>query len=510
MSTRILAGVLLIVGLLCAVGLAAGQATEENNQAATTQQNQPTTQPGTAAPGQATPSQMPATGQALTLVRAAELIGKDVKGTQGDTLGKIHDLVLTPDYQQVSYVALASGGTMGAASTMGAGSKLYAIPWQALKVQSKDQITLSATKDQFNTAPTFTHNNWPSQADTSWLRSSAAGQTATGQSATGQAAAGQGTAGQSTSTESATTGPGAAPSATGPSAMSRAMGGSMDVQMRRVTHLTGTEIRNPEGQDIGDIEDFAINTADGRIIYDIISFGGVAGLGERYAAVPPMSLRIQPQAHLAILNATRQTLDAVAFKPTEMPDFSSRDYMQRIYNTFRPAPGGAALGYVPPAPGAGGDPNRAWAAEGAFTRAFNASNVKTTTGTIQSVGTFLPENAPAGTNPGLRLRVKTADGNLVTVFAGPLWYAEQKNFYVMPGDQISITGAEAKIKGRSVIVASQIAKGSQTLQLRDQTGKPAWSTGGPGAAAGTAPGQTPAGPTGGTRPSGTPRSQTRQ
>jgi hypothetical protein len=97
------------------------------------------------------------------------------------------------------------------------------------------------------------------------------------------------------------------------------------------------------------------------------------------------------------------------------------------------------------------------------------------------------------------------------VFAGPTWYAQQKNFYFMPGDQVSITGAEAKIKGRSVIVASQIAKGSQTLQLRDQTGKPQWSTGAAGAA-GMAPGQAPAAgqQPGQSRPSGQPRSQTRE
>jgi sporulation protein YlmC with PRC-barrel domain len=481
MSTRTFAGVLLTVGLLCAAGLAAGQATQDSNQPGTAQQGRSTT-----APGRTMPSQMPPAGQALTLVRAHELIGKEVKNTQGEDLGRIHDLVLTPDDQHVSYVALSSGGVMGV------GSKLYAIPWQALKVEADGRVTTSITKDQLKTAPEFTHHNWPSQADTHWLSSSAAGQTAA-----------ESTTGRSTATESTTT-----PSATSPSATSQPAAGNMAVQARRVTHLTGMEVKNPEGQDIGNIEDFSINTPDGRIIYDIISFGGVAGVGERYAAVPPASVRIQPQTHTALLNATRQALDAVAFKPSEPPDLASREYMQRIYSTFRPAPGGTALGYVPPAPSAGADPNRAWGAEGSFSRAFNPSNVKTITGTIQSVGMFLPENAPAGTTGGLRLRVKTADGNFITVFAGPIWYAEQKHFYLMPGDQVSITGAETKIRSRTVIVASQIAKGSEMLQLRDQSGKPLWHAGGPGTT-GMAPEQAPAGPAGQTRPSGTPRGQTR-
>jgi hypothetical protein len=91
------------------------------------------------------------------------------------------------------------------------------------------------------------------------------------------------------------------------------------------------------------------------------------------------------------------------------------------------------------------------------------------------VGSFRPEAAPAGATGGLRLRVMTTDGKLVTVFAGPISYAEQKDFFVMPGDQISITGSEATIRSRTVILASELKKGTQTLELRDKDGKPLWS-----------------------------------
>ena len=47
------------------------------------------------------------------LHRTSKLIGKEVKNTQNENLGSIHDLVLTSDHQQVSYAALSSGGTCG-------------------------------------------------------------------------------------------------------------------------------------------------------------------------------------------------------------------------------------------------------------------------------------------------------------------------------------------------------------------------------------------------------------
>ena len=60
------------------------------------------------------------------------------------------------------------------------------------------------------------------------------------------------------------------------------------------------------------------------------------------------------------------------------------------------------------------------------------------------------------------------------VYAGPRWYAEQKNFFITPGDEITVTGSESTIRSRTVILASELKKGNQTLELRDKSGKPMW------------------------------------
>ena len=368
---------------------------------------------------------------------------------------------------------------------------------------------MSVTQDQFKQAAGFTNSYWPSQSDPRWLSASAgtSSSAATGSMGAGSAAVGQNDpnkprAGQS-SQSMGTAGRTANSSRTGQSSQSMAAGqtdannsqarqsaqsmgaagqtamANQDIQMRRVTHLTGMAVKNSENQDLGDIEDFAISASDGRVIYDIIAYGGMAGIGEKYAAVPANAVQIQPQNHVAMLNATKQTLDSVAFNSNQFPDLSSPQYMQRLSQAFPAAPSGTALGYVPSqspqAQQAASD--RAWGASGQYTKSFNPSTVKTVKGTVQSVGSFMPEGATAGAGGGLRLRVKTSDGNLMTVYAGPSSYAEQKNFFVAPGDEISITGSESKIGQRSVIVASELKKGDQTLQLRDQSGKPLWTTG---------------------------------
>ena len=224
---------------------------------------------------------------------------------------------------------LSSGGAFGP------NSKLYAIPWQALHVGANGDVTTSITKSQLSQSPGFTNSYWPSQGDTRWL-SASAGTTSSSAAERDDTEARRPRAHRQRGSRSLRRAP--------PDKPLRA---NQDVQMRRVTHLTGIEVKNPDNQDLGDIEDFAIDTSSGHITYDIISVGGVAGIGEKYAAVPSNAVQIQPQTHTATLNATKQTLDSVAFAPSQFPNLSSPDYMARLSKLFPAAPSGGALGYVP-------------------------------------------------------------------------------------------------------------------------------------------------------------------
>jgi sporulation protein YlmC with PRC-barrel domain len=94
------------------------------------------------------------------VLKASELIGMKVEGTDGKNLGKIRDLVIDPEYGDIEYAVLDFGGFLGI------GDKYFAVPWDALKkTENGKKIALDTTKRDLKKAPGFDKNNWPDLSD---------------------------------------------------------------------------------------------------------------------------------------------------------------------------------------------------------------------------------------------------------------------------------------------------------------------------------------------------------
>jgi sporulation protein YlmC with PRC-barrel domain len=50
--------------------------------------------------------------------------------------------------------------------------------------------------------------------------------------------------------------------------------------------VKGTDVYNNAGESIGHVEDVVLDKKSDRIMFAVIGFGGVLGLGEKYAPVP--------------------------------------------------------------------------------------------------------------------------------------------------------------------------------------------------------------------------------
>lgn len=97
---------------------------------------------------------------------ATTLIGSKVLNPAGEQLGNLKDLVIDLEEGHIAYAVLSFGGFMGM------GDKLFAIPWEALAINPKDQtFILDVEKEVLKDAPGFDKDHWPnnSQYEAGWL-----------------------------------------------------------------------------------------------------------------------------------------------------------------------------------------------------------------------------------------------------------------------------------------------------------------------------------------------------
>jgi sporulation protein YlmC with PRC-barrel domain len=98
--------------------------------------------------------------------KASEIIGKEVKNTQDESLGKIQDLIVNTESGKVPYAIIAHGGALGVGRTK------TAVPMSSLECSSDGKaFVLSATKEQLRAASKTPPEGWIAATGAEWTRS---------------------------------------------------------------------------------------------------------------------------------------------------------------------------------------------------------------------------------------------------------------------------------------------------------------------------------------------------
>lgn len=104
--------------------------------------------------------------------------------------------------------------------------------------------------------------------------------------------------------------------------------------------LTGDDVVNAEGEDLGTIEDFMIDLQNGRVDYAVLSFGGFLGMGDKLFAIPFELIDVDFENERVSLDVDRETLEgAPGFDKDDWPDTSDEGWHTRIHDhwgTTRP------------------------------------------------------------------------------------------------------------------------------------------------------------------------------
>ena len=129
----------------------------------------------------------------------------------------------------------------------------------------------------------------------------------------------------------------------------------------------------------------------------------------------------------------------------------------------------ATAAWAQPKPGGG--QGRGWGVSGPYSRIYNPKTVETLSGEVVSVDKFTPGKRMAY---GVHFTLKT-EKETIPVHLGPGWYMEKQAVTIAAGDKVEVTGSRIMYQGKPAIIAAEVKKGDQVLQLRDASGVPAWA-----------------------------------
>jgi hypothetical protein len=193
--------------------------------------------------------------------------------------------------------------------------------------------------------------------------------------------------------------------------------------------LLGSNVKNPQGQDVGDLKQLMLAPHTGRVMYAVVAMGGFLGLGETL-----------------VLNVSPQMLQ-------QAPAYEK----------------GKESTYVP-----GGEPRGGgWSADTPYGRLYDPAKEQSISGQVVSIETSAPM---PGMVPGMQMLVQTDDGQSTRVQTGPAWYLERQELDIKENTRVQVTGARAEIEGQPVLMAREVQFNGQVITLRDAQGMPLWSS----------------------------------
>jgi sporulation protein YlmC with PRC-barrel domain len=105
----------------------------------------------------------------------------------------------------------------------------------------------------------------------------------------------------------------------------------------RASKIIGTNVRNRQGEKIGDVEDIVLDRT-GNVAYAVVSTGGFLGIGDRLHAVPWKALQPVANEDHFVLDIDRKRLQAApGFPANAWPNFNDERWNSENRRAY-PAP----------------------------------------------------------------------------------------------------------------------------------------------------------------------------
>jgi hypothetical protein len=110
---------------------------------------------------------------------------------------------------------------------------------------------------------------------------------------------------------------------------------SQSWQLHLGSSIIGSNVKNPQGKDLGKMKDLVVNADDNRVVYAVVSSGGVLGVGEKLFAVPLSVLKRAAEANTFILEIGQEQIpNAPEFNQHNWPQMTDPQWITSVYTFY--------------------------------------------------------------------------------------------------------------------------------------------------------------------------------
>ena len=74
----------------------------------------------------------------------------------------------------------------------------------------------------------------------------------------------------------------------------------------KASSISGTDVVNPKGDNLGDIKEIVIDPRSGKVAYAVVSFGGFLSMGEKLFAIPFSSFKYDAKENEYVLDVSKE------------------------------------------------------------------------------------------------------------------------------------------------------------------------------------------------------------
>jgi sporulation protein YlmC with PRC-barrel domain len=95
----------------------------------------------------------------------------------------------------------------------------------------------------------------------------------------------------------------------------------------KASEFIGYPVQNPQGEDLGEIEDLMVDPSSSQVRYAVLSFGGFLDIGDKLFAIPLDAIEFNPEEQAFIMDVDQERLEqAPGFERENWPDTANPDW----------------------------------------------------------------------------------------------------------------------------------------------------------------------------------------